>query len=232
MITLGIDLAAQPKNTAAAIIRWSRTEAVAELHSRCQDATLHGLIRSAAVIGIDAPFGWPCAFREAVQSWPHREWGDDLRDLLTLRETDRQVMKLHGGRPLSVAADRIALPAMRAMSLLSVHGVTDRSGNGRFFEVYPKASLQAWGLSPKGYKSAKAVSAVPRRAILEGLRTRMPWLRADDSFAEDADALDALLAALTTRAAAQGRTILPTDAQVSAARVEGWIHVPTKLPCL
>jgi hypothetical protein len=49
-----------------------------------------------------------------------------------LRETDPDIARRTKTRPLSVASDRIALPAMRAMALLRRHGVTDRSGDGRF----------------------------------------------------------------------------------------------------
>lgn len=232
MTTLGIDLSSQPEGTAAVLIRWEREKAAAELHLRCTDSILHPLIQGADAVGIDAPFGWPIVFRDAVQSWPHREWNDALRDQLTLRETDHEVMRRHKGRPLSVSADRIALPAMRAMSLLAVHGVTDRSGDGRFFEVYPNATLKAWGLSPKGYKSATAAGASARFDLLRQLRARMPWLHVDDRVAESADALDALLASLTARLAACGFTHKPAPAQTASARTEGWIHVPSKWPHL
>lgn len=233
MRVLGIDLSAQPAGTAAACIDWAETSANAKLHTACTDAVLHELIASARVIGIDAPFGWPVDFAAAVSAWPHSEWNDALRDRLTLRETDRHVMKLHGGRPLSVSADRIAIPAMRAMSLLSKHGVSDRSGDGRFYEVYPKASLLAWGISARHYKSTKDPAAAPaRRGILKQLRDRLPWLNADDEFSESADSLDALIAALTARAAAQGNTYQPSPAQSTAAKTEGWMHVPTEWPTL
>jgi len=42
---------------------------------------------------------------------------------------------------LSVSTDRIALPAMRAMALLHRHGEADKSGDGKFFQVYPAGSL-------------------------------------------------------------------------------------------
>jgi hypothetical protein len=46
------------------------------------------------------------------------------------------------------------------MSLLKKHGVTDRSGDGRFFEVYPAASLRAWAMTSRGYKEAKKQECV------------------------------------------------------------------------
>ena len=233
MIVLGIDLSSQPKGTAAAAIRWADNEAVASLSLGCDDKELRSLIETATAVGIDAPLGWPLGFSAAVASWPYHEWNDSLRDDMTLRQTDKFVSSLQGGRPLSVSSDRIALPAMRAMSLLACFAVTDRSGDGRFYEVYPKASLHAWGISPKSYKSAKAPEAFPaRQAILGRIRDRLPWLKAGKEFAETADGLDALIAALTCRAAVQGHSHQPPPEQTAAAKIEGWIHVPTAWPTL
>ena len=144
MLTLGIDLASMPKDTAACLVRWERGRASAETpRLGCTDADLDALIRETDVVGIDAPFGWPDAFRAAVADWTATTWTEDaaLRTRLRLRLTDRRVHEQLGLMPLSVSTDRIALPAMRAMALLHRHGVTDRSGDGRFFEVYPAGSL-------------------------------------------------------------------------------------------
>ncbi len=52
---------------------------------------------------------------------------------------------------LSVAADRIAMPAMRAgriFTRLADQGETvDRKGTGKIVEVYPRAALKVWGVS-------------------------------------------------------------------------------------
>jgi hypothetical protein len=58
----------------------------------------------------------------------------------------------------------------------------------------------------------------------------MPWMVAPDDYAEDSDALDSLVAALTARSAWQGRTMRPHPAQKTAAQREGWIHIPDSLP--
>ncbi len=117
------------------------------------------------------------------------------------------------------------------MSLLKKHNVTDRSGDGRFFEVYPSASLHAWNMTSRGYKEAKKTECIDARLrILVALRIAMPWLVAPDEYAEDPDALDSLVAALTARSAWQGRTLLPNSSQKAAAKREGWIHIPSGLP--
>jgi predicted nuclease with RNAse H fold len=232
MVTLGIDLSSQPANTAASLIDWANGSAIARPpRLRCTDGDLSQLIDSAEAIGIDAPFGWPTEFVAAVNDWPHDTWSQEGRDRLRFRETDRFVRATQSVWPLSVSTDTIALPAMRAMSLLKKHRVTDRSGDGRFFEVYPAASLRAWGMTSRGYKEDKRPECCDaRHRMLAALRVAMPWLVAPDDYARDPDALDSLIAALTARSASQGRTIRPDSSQVDVASREGWIHIPCGLP--
>ncbi len=232
MITLGIDLSSQPAGTAACTLEW--TTKTARAHSpriACTDDELDVQIAKADAVGLDAPLGWPVDFVRAVAGWQETTWNPELRDRLRFRETDREVRRRLGLLPLSVSTDLIALPAMRAMALLHRHGVTDRSGDGRFFEVYPAASLRVWGWAHRGYKAARDTAALrARTTMLDQIRTALDWLDVPDAYAETADALDSLLAALTTGLAATGRTHRPTPAQLPSARVEGWIHLPTEQP--
>lgn len=233
MLTLGIDLASMPKDTAACLVRWERGRVLAEApRLGCTDADLDALIRQADVIGIDAPFGWPDAFRAAVADWTATTWTEDaaLRTNLRLRLTDRRVHKQLGLTPLSVSTDRIALPAMRAMALLHRHGVTDLKGDGRFFEVYPAGSLKAWGLPHRGYKGPGKPERAQRTATLRRLRAALAWQEIPAACAATDHALDALLAALTAQCCATGRTIQPTAAERATAALEGWIHLPTTWP--
>ncbi len=233
MLTLGIDLASMPKDTAACLVRWERGRAVAEaLRVGCSDTDLDALIREADVVGIDAPFGWPDTFRAAVADWTATAWTEDaaLRTRLRLRLTDRRVHEQLKLMPLSVSTDRIALPAMRAMALLRRHGVTDRSGDGRFFEVYPAGSLKAWGLPHRGYKGSGKPERARRTATLRRLRAALPWLKFPAACAATDHCLDALLATLTARCCATGRTAGPTAAERATGAREGWIHLPTALP--
>lgn len=233
MITLGIDLSSMPEGTAVSTIVWTANRArVAPPTINCNDALLDHMIRRADAVGIDAPFGWPRAFVDAVASWTAVDWSADGRNRLQFRETDFEVRKTTGRWPLSVSTDRIALPAMRAMALLQRHGVTDRGGDGKFFEVYPAGSLNCWELPSRGYKKITADSASLRVEILKALRERLPWLTVFDIYAESSDSLDALIASLTARTATQGLTAKPDPDQLEAARSEGWIHLPTQFPRL
>lgn len=242
MLTLGIDLAAQDKNTAACVIEWGDGLAtVTTLVKGIGDPALLDAMRHADWTGIDAPFGWPEHFLAATAAftkdgtWPAEPDKDHLR----YRATDRAVQKAVAVNPLSVSSDRIAVCAWRCARLLSAHAMrighpVDRLGGDKIAEVYPAAALKRWGPNAKGYKKGgpgeETAQAVVRRRILDDLRTAMHWLKLDEGQAEacvrDDDVLDALVSSLVARAAATGRTVAaPEDARLVAAR-EGWIHVP------
>ena len=230
-VTLGIDISSQPEGTAACTITWESGRAIAQPPClACDDDQLALLIAEADAVGIDAPFGWPTEFTAAVASWTIPVWNSDIRKRLSFRATDHRVHDVIGRWPLSVSADRIALPAMRTLALLHRHGVRDRSGDGKFFEVYPAGSLRQWRLPSRGYKQETAEQQRVRETILNGLRRAMPWLTAPDVCAATGDALDALIASLTVRAAIQGRTLRPNAEEFPQAQSEGWIHLPTDFP--
>ncbi len=235
MITLGIDLAAEPKNTGGCLIEWRGGGAeVSWLAVDLDDAALIGRAEGAGAIGIDSPFGWPTAFVEAVTAhhagrpWPIPLWERANRRKLRLRETDEYVRERTGITPLSVSSDTIAIPATRCAGLLDRLGVRDRSGDGRVFEVYPAASLFRWGLPHRRYKGPENVDS--RRRLLAKLQKAAPWLElaeADRRLCLDCDhAFDALVASLAARAAAIGLTAKPPPEIARAARAEGWIALP------
>lgn len=152
--------------------------------------------------GIDCPFGWPQPFVTAVQAhadrrpWPGRhEPSNAFRAHLVLRETDREVRRRTGCAPLSVAADRIGLTALRCALLLDRLGEVDRTGvTGSVAEVYPAAGLRTWGLPWTGYKRGAARDRLPAM-VAEMLRpTARPAVPDEtrDEIEADDDAFDAL----------------------------------------
>jgi hypothetical protein len=153
VVTLGIDMSSQPAGTAACAITWEAGRAVAATPClSCDDGRLTELIADSGAVGIDAPFGWPADFTAAVAVWNHIEWNNDLRDRLRFRAADRLVRAVTGRWPLSVSSDLIPLPAMRTSALLLRYGVTNRSGDGKFFVRTRPASAghrdshqEAWG---------------------------------------------------------------------------------------
>jgi predicted nuclease with RNAse H fold len=236
--TLGIDLAAQNKKTAACLIDWEANRAVVRAlvdgPSGEDDQWLLDLAVEASAVGIDAPFGWPEGFVAAVQGWAGGvRWPDAPKRELTFRITDRAVYEAVGRVPLSVSSDRIAVTAWRCVRLLD--RLFDGRGSGRsrtgdsdVFEVYPGAALTCWSLDRRGYK--KSVDL--RHRLLREIRDRARWLdlaAVHDRCVESDDAFDALIASLVTRAASLGLTVgcdSRAEREQPVIAREGWIHLP------
>ena len=162
---MGIDMAAQPKGTAACLISWDRSSATVEFQGPpLLDSALHGLVGNPdyAKVGLDVPFGWPVDFVNTVQLHAKGEAVAvvDPRQL-SHRATDRCLGMAHERWPLSVSADRIAHVTFRALPLLA--GV-DRTGGGRLIEVYPALALRRWGLMPP----VSSANSTPRLPVPSG----------------------------------------------------------------
>lgn len=250
MRTVGIDLSSQPANTAVCVIEWRKDSAqVLYLKPDVTDEAILDLVACLRnetqdegdwAIGIDAPFGWPIPFIDFITRSPRAEdrlpaWDPERRDELYLRQTDHLVIARGGPRPLSVVADRIALAAIRCAGLLDALGVVDRSGGDcGVFEVYPAAALNAWELTHKRYKPRNGkdvVAFAALQALFCQVCTKSKLEFSDETAslcARNADAFDALIAALVARAAVLGYTIRPNDGEMCRARTEGWIAIPKK----
>ena len=229
--TLGIDLAAQPENTAYCLIKWVKPKArIIELHCGADDTVLLEMFGRSDKIGIDAPFGWPTAFAHAVYTHQRRNvWPAVSTASLRYRTTDHIVRERIKRWPLSVSSDLIGVTAMRAARLLSENGRIDRSGRGRFVEVYPAAALHIWGFPSTGYK--KKPGEEKRRVVTRRLiSTTKPWLdwpvNAQQACEKSDDALDAVVAALIARAAATDQIEPIPQKHMATAKREGWIALP------
>jgi hypothetical protein len=203
----------------------------------------HGLLPADVTkIAIDAPFGWPVAFVDALAgaaSWPGADVGVD--PALTHRHTDRWIRSNTAKVPLSVSTDRIAYPAMRLAGLFGRYdtmrnNVVDRTGRtGPFCEAYPDPSIRALGLWPDGVKANATYKRTGgtqlRRAIMAQLQQRAPWLAVSEAQVEACvqsdDVLDALVCALVARAVERDGLVHPIPPEAEGdARREGWIHLP------
>ena len=164
MRTAGVDLAADTKKTAVAVIRWERGRATVEqVELGASDHLIVDVAAEVDLMGIDCAFGWPDDFVEFVSRHAKgarvdlsRDEGMDWRRRLAYRETDREVLRRTGRSPLSVATDRLGLTAMHCAALLDALadriGPIPRGGSGRVVEVYPAAALRLWQLSRPNYK--------------------------------------------------------------------------------
>ena len=242
MRTLGIDLAAQPANTSICAIDWDAgAPAISDLRSGLDDEALLGAIATADKVGIDAPFGWPDEFVDAIAAhrdragWPGSGEDQDLyRFQLSFRATDRRLIEGGARRPLSVSTDLIGVVAMRCAYLLdrlATRGEpVERAGSGKVVEAYPAPALTAWGISSVGYKSRVGVARIPELLSLveEGLGGIEMTPEQRELAGADHNCFDALIASLVARAAARGLTQAPeSEEERDRAVREGWIHVPT-----
>jgi hypothetical protein len=145
---------------------------------------------------------------------------------LSFRATDHYVWQQTKKWPLSVSTDRIGITAFRAARLFSRIGTTspiDRSGKGKFIEVYPAAALRRWGLKPETRQNTPSLCA----ALVE--RTRK-WLRLGKHACalceKNRDALDSIIAVLVARAVSLCLCDQIPPEFAEAAEVEGWIALP------
>jgi predicted nuclease with RNAse H fold len=96
MICAGIDLAAEPKGTALAILDFKNHKAkLVYLEQGLDDQALIDKTINADKVGIDCAFGWPIEFAKFIaqnQDPTNKEpidGGMDFRRTLSFRETDR-----------------------------------------------------------------------------------------------------------------------------------------------
>lgn len=236
MLIAGLDLAAEPKGTAIAVIEWgSKTARLVSLDLGVDDESALRIALSVEKIGIDCALGWPMEFvaflneHQDVSAKPTAfDGGSNLRRRLAHRETDRSVREITGKWPLSVSTDRLGMTAIRCAGLLSKfaeHFYVDRSGSGKVVEVYPGAALRHWLVETSGYRN----SSIVREKLIEQLHDLAPWLDLGihrELMVESCDAFDSVFAALAARAAERGLSNAPDQTQLSVANVEGWIHLP------
>ena len=240
MRTVGVDLAASAPGTALAEVVWSDGRArLTRLEIGIVDADIVASVTPGeAWLGVDCPLGWPDAFADFVQAHHagvepalgpvegHADW----RRPLVYRHTDHVVRDRIGRWPLSVSTDRLGVTALRGAGLqrrLAAAGfAVDRAGEGRLFEVYPGGSLRVWGFDTTGYR----VDAARRSALLDTVCARVPWFDVGPFAAlaiAKADAFDAVIAALATRAGALGLFEPPAPEMLAVARREGWVVLPS-----
>lgn len=239
MRTLGVDVAAQARGTATAVVEWGERAVVVGVGVGREDGQIVEEMVGADCCGIDCPLGWPREMVRAVGGYAaDGVWSGVEKTAFRYRRTDLAVIETlreQTGKPLyplSVSSDRIALTAWRVAGLRELLDERfDRAGSDDVFEVYPAAALQLWGLDRRGYKESGDAGRVVRARLLAAIRAVAPWLEwgnpsMESACVENDHALDALLAALIARAAALGLTYPIDPDDLALAQEEGWIHLP------
>ena len=90
MLIAGLDLAAEPKGTALAIIDWQATEAkLVSLSLGVSDEMVIEQTADAVKLGIDCALGWPVEFIDFLNNQLKTDGGIQSRRRLAYRETDR-----------------------------------------------------------------------------------------------------------------------------------------------
>jgi predicted nuclease with RNAse H fold len=188
--TVGVDLAAEAKGTAVAVVEWPFESSPPGERARLVtlrvgegDRAVLAALDGADRAGVDCPLGWPDPFVEFVVA--HRTGhvlppagvdGLAWRRMLSRRATDHECHRVTGLAPLAVAADRIAAVAMRGAGLLgALHAAgrpVDRTGAGTVVECYPAAALKTWRLPHQAYK--RAGGAVGLARLVDALITALP----------------------------------------------------------
>ena len=238
-LVVGIDFAAQPANTWAAVGRSEGAHlVVTEIVHPIKDEDVVFQIESGpAVVAIDIPFGWPEAFVSFVSQHHYKKSATEAdTPAFSYRRTDQFVRAKTRKTPLSVSTDKIGIAARRMACLISRLRrceIVPFSSNGsrtKVIEVYPAATLAAFGLSEPGYSSRLAQkrdsSAAARRRLISELSNL--GLRTTDavkaSCENSGDALDAAICAFTAHLYLSGSTWAVPDDEV--IRREGWIFFP------
>lgn len=236
MLTAGVDLAAEPKGTALAIIQWKdRIATLVDLQLGVKDESIVEASKLVEKLGIDCALGWPIEFLEFLNNHADLssevipDGGMDWRRKVSFRESDRNVRAITGRWPLSVSTDRLGLTAMRCAGLqarIKQSGTkVDRAGYGKIVEIYPGATLRLWGFDTAGYRTSREA----REELLVSIEYKAPWLNLEtyrELMLDSTDAFDAVIASLATRAAALGLYTKPSHQQLEIAQVEGWIALP------
>jgi hypothetical protein len=185
-----------------------RTAVVRRVTCPADDAVILSALAEADKVGIDCPLGWPedfvafvTAHQQGAVTVPAGYPDPGWKQRLTLRLTDQVVRRETGKMPLSVSTDLIGHVALRCACLLAE--------SARRGQVIDRSG------------AGTVVEVYPAAAWLD-------FGDAEGTCRARHDAFDAVIAALTARAAAlPDLTLRPsTPEEAAAAATEGWVAVP------
>ena len=181
------------------------------------------------LLALDAPLGWPAALGPALVGHAAGRHIAAGPNTLFRRRTDAHIKEKLDRQPLDVGADRIARTAHTALRMLNELAVRlstriplawDARVSGiAAIEVYPAATLAAYGIPARSYKEPEAKSA--RRAIVDSFDKLFAIRCSIERLLQDADALDAVVCVLAGADFLRGDADPPEDSTL--ARKEGWI---------
>ena len=239
MLVIGVDCATVAEKTGLALAeyeagRLSVRDVVLGTRERPAATIISGWLQDAAepaLLALDAPLGWPEAMGRVLVGHAAGEPIEEASNEFFRRETDRHIQRTLHKTPLDVGADRIARTAHAALELLG--SLRDKLAlpiplawglplvGVSAIEVYPAATLHAYGFRSSGYKRSE--NTAERRDLLVSLAGLLD-IGADRKLLErSADALDAVVCTLAAKDFLEGRAVPPED--LALAQREGWIWV-------
>jgi predicted RNase H-like nuclease len=188
-------------------------------------------VQGPILLAIDAPLGWPDKMGKELYKHSAGKVLSILPNEFFRRETDRFVQRQIGKTPLDVGADRIARTAHAALKFLDdlrkLLGKTiplawspDFSGISAI-EVYPAATLKAWGIRSSGYKAKNQEGE--RKEILKGLSSWVEVGRYAPELVRNPDVLDGVACVVSGMDFISGKAMKPENRAL--AEREGWIWV-------
>lgn len=258
MKTLGIDLSTEPAETGVCLIEWEADVPRASFpgyDKKRDNELLLGLMGDdqCACTAIDAPFGWPEQFREALNAYACEDrwerWRgtegfdfDKKRSWLGRRRTDYFIYKKTEEKgaaltPFSVGASLFSATAMRCAELL-VDYYKDKGElkrvDGPVVETYPAAARVRWQCAASPASADKPSGRSDRAwryawfcLIKRECKLELPPKeRSRVAQQKGGHDFDALICALVARAAGRAGTFPPSKGDEQRAKREGWIHMP------
>jgi predicted RNase H-like nuclease len=243
MKIIGIDCATEDKNIGVACAQLSESglEILDIFVGGRPGSVLQHLVGSCAsgeptLLALDAPLGWPVQLGPTLAE--HMAGGHIAKEPNELfrRRTDAYVKENLDRQSLDVGADRIARTAHSALRMLN--GLSQHFTKQvplawkspvdglAAIEVYPAATLAAYGIPGRAYKEPEAELA--RRAIVDRLEQLLTIRYSKDLVLQDADALDAVICALAGADFVRGFAQGPDNRAL--AEKEGWIWTRLRMP--
>lgn len=236
-VTVGVDLATDPRKTAAVRLRWEGKDvsfARDDVVFPGSDTAIEALADPADILAVDVPLGWPSAWADGVAG--HRPGLDFLPDQgttaeLTWRETDRWVHGRTGKAPQRVAASWLGATAIRGARLNArlaragwkVNPLSDEVPARSVVETYPAALMALW--FPRASQVEDGRSR--RQRVVAGLPEAGLVIDGDlERIIEIDHVYDGMLAAIAAGATWLGLSPSPPSALAEAATREGWIRLP------
>jgi len=238
-LIIGVDCAVQVNRVGLALARRSTFGCRVVEAKVCRNATTPAEViaewigdSARVLLALDAPLGWPAPLGDALSKHAAGVQITEPANILFRRNTDRFIARLTGKTPLDVGADRIARTAHSALFLLD--DLRRRLGEPiplawappfkervATIEVYPAATLLAYGAILRGYKADAGLAE--RQTIFRMLEKRLDCSTLAVQVCARADILDAVVCVLAAVDFLEGKAIPPDQSQL--ALKEGWIWV-------